>query len=266
MAASLSGPCAAEGTADSSTASPVDNDALPFSTPPKRKRPIRTYGRRSAQSKEPEPPSPKRQKPEETKRSDPVPMASSPQPPKSEPPKRGSILSYFKRIPPSASAPVTPTETTAPTLTPPPSSPVPSSRERKRRRLTTRPVVVEEIGYETPCEDTGKVNDESDCKSDGGSRHTALTETESNTLNKIQHPDRHSKENTGLGEKTKRKAKRCTAEMVQTTLNLAINPGPGFTVCKECGILYNPRNEKDRKEHKKRHAAHVRKKARAASE
>jgi len=42
------------------------------------------------------------------------------------------------------------------------------------------------------------------------------------------------------------------------TLSLAINPGPGFTVCKDCDVLYNPLNEKDRKEHKKQHAAHVR--------
>lgn len=47
-------------------------------------------------------------------------------------------------------------------------------------------------------------------------------------------------------------------ELVQTTLNVAINPGPGFTICKDCGILYNPLNEMDRKEHKRRHAAHLR--------
>ncbi|KAK0749970.1 hypothetical protein B0T18DRAFT_428010 [Schizothecium vesticola] len=55
---------------------------------------------------------------------------------------------------------------------------------------------------------------------------------------------------------------RTYGKRVQMTLSLAINPGPGFTVCKDCGILYNPLNEKDRKEHKKQHAAHVRAKLR----
>ncbi|KAM7185126.1 hypothetical protein V8F33_012572 [Rhypophila sp. PSN 637] len=54
--------------------------------------------------------------------------------------------------------------------------------------------------------------------------------------------------------------KKKPKELVQTTLSLAINPGPGFTVCKDCGILYNHLNENDRKEHKRRHAAHVRSK------
>jgi hypothetical protein len=62
-------------------------------------------------------------------------------------------------------------------------------------------------------------------------------------------------EGAGKGGKL---GKRQTKERVQMTLSLAINPGPGFTVCKDCGILYNPLNEKDRKEHKKQHAAHVR--------
>jgi hypothetical protein len=68
-------------------------------------------------------------------------------------------------------------------------------------------------------------------------------------------PSRLAGEGAGKGGKL---GKRQTKERVQMTLSLAINPGPGFTVCKDCGILYNPLNEKDRKEHKKQHAAHVR--------
>lgn len=62
---------------------------------------------------------------------------------------------------------------------------------------------------------------------------------------------------------TKRKKKH--KDLVQTTLSLAINPGPGFMICKECGILYNHLNENDRKEHKRRHAAYVRGKPKGGS-
>ncbi|KAM7186450.1 hypothetical protein V8F20_011385 [Naviculisporaceae sp. PSN 640] len=64
---------------------------------------------------------------------------------------------------------------------------------------------------------------------------------------------------------TTKKKKKKQKELVQTTLSLAINPGPGFTICKDCGILYNHLNENDRKEHKRRHAAYVRGKQKSVS-
>ena len=65
------------------------------------------------------------------------------------------------------------------------------------------------------------------------------------------------------GEKKGTLRRHQTKAKVQTTLSLAIDPRPGFTICKDCGILYNPLNDKDRKEHKKQHAAHARAKLKA---
>lgn len=56
----------------------------------------------------------------------------------------------------------------------------------------------------------------------------------------------------------KRKATKAT---VQTTLALSLKDDPAYTICEDCEMLYNPLNEKDRKDHTRRHAAAVRKKA-----
>lgn len=58
--------------------------------------------------------------------------------------------------------------------------------------------------------------------------------------------------------------KRPPKEMTQTTLSLSVQKEPGFTICGVCDLLYNPLNEKDRKEHSKRHAAFSRSKRRVA--
>lgn len=91
----------------------------------------------------------------------------------------------------------------------------------------------------------------------------ALSEVAANRINQDTTPPI-----TTTNGKKKKAGKHAAKEKVQTTLSLAMNPGPGFTICKECGVLYNHLNEKDRKEHKKQHAAHVRSKAkrRPASE
>ncbi|KAM7220695.1 hypothetical protein V8F06_003931 [Rhypophila decipiens] len=94
-----------------------------------------------------------------------------------------------------------------------------------------------------------------------------LVRASASHLNQLDHnPPRHEDNDLGGGtpggggcQKNNNKKKK-PKELVQTTLSLAINPGPGFTVCKDCGILYNHLNENDRKEHKRRHAAHVRSK------
>lgn len=105
---------------------------------------------------------------------------------------------------------------------------------------------------------------------DGGEHNhhqNPLREISGGVLNQM---DNHNEEGTGendvnkndvsAGSWTQRmtKKKKKQKDLVQTTLTLAINPGPGFTICKDCGILYNHLNEHDRKEHKRRHAAHVR--------
>ncbi|KAK4218367.1 hypothetical protein QBC37DRAFT_198947 [Rhypophila decipiens] len=101
-----------------------------------------------------------------------------------------------------------------------------------------------------------------------------LVRASASHLNQLDHnPPRDDEDNDqgggtrlssgGAGGCQKNNKKKKPKELVQTTLSLAINPGPGFTVCKDCGILYNHLNENDRKEHKRRHAAHVRSKTKS---
>jgi hypothetical protein len=54
---------------------------------------------------------------------------------------------------------------------------------------------------------------------------------------------------------SRRQAPKAT---VQTTL--ALTDDPAFTICKDCDMLYNPLNEKDKKDHTRRHATALRKK------
>jgi hypothetical protein len=56
----------------------------------------------------------------------------------------------------------------------------------------------------------------------------------------------------------KRPGKQPARDLTQTTLSLSLQKDPGFTICAVCDLLYNPLNEKDRREHKRRHAAYSR--------
>ena len=223
-------------------------------------------------------PPPKRQRvetlKEEATHAEPQPQL--PQLPKQEPPKRESILSYFKRLPSSSSVPAVPSsDPVEPALTPPPSSPVPISNARKRRRLTTRPNIAEEVGLvvksihlvpkdKNTAEEQrlqsglrGDQNDEPLSVSTTNHQRNPFSETTPSKLNTLE-AVAPTKGSVGSQKKV---GKRPAKDMVQTTLNISLNPDSGFTICKDCGTLYNPLNEKDRKEHKKQHAAHVRSKA-----
>ena len=246
------------------------------SVPRERKRPLRTYGKRSAQSRDADTPPPKKRKLKEEAKPEAALPKITPPPPgttQKEPPKRGSIISYFRPVPPTSSAPPSPPPPapSAERLTPPISSPITFSKARKRR-LTTRPRIDEDGGTCTRTrwseeqdgqeygEDSrngdpidGDQRSASPSRSDAGAgQQSAMAEITPGTLN------RSSSVTTDGGGKKPKLGKRQTREKVQMTLSLAINPGPGFTICKDCGVLYNPLNEKDRKEHKKQHAAHVR--------
>jgi len=191
--------------------------------------------------------------------------------PTPEPVKRGTILSYFKRLPPSRNdtESVTPSPIVDVEVPPTPSSPPPELKPRKRRRLQTRPnaSLLASTSYDRIDRDSSSEYDveasleaspESTLApvSPADSHELILdtivcggtTETEVTEAVTIQKPEK-----TRLG-------KRSRKEMVQTTLSLSINPGPGFNICNECGVLYNPLNEKDRLEHKKQHAAYLRNK------
>lgn len=89
-------------------------------------------------------------------------------------------------------------------------------------------------------------------------RSTVLHELKPSLLNFGVPPNGHTAEG---GFKVKHNAKRRSRKpTVQTTLNLSMTDEPGFTICKGCEMLYNPLNEKDRKDHAKQHAASMRRK------
>ncbi|KAK3384981.1 hypothetical protein B0H63DRAFT_501146 [Podospora didyma] len=192
-----------------------------------------------------------------------------------ERPKKASILSYFRPIVPVSSGPSTAASLEATETIPAPQSPSPPAPDRrKRRRLTTRPLISEGAGGQVDSNDQNPPNskDEDDGENPTKRDHQSLPDANdqlggasSNKEQQGRHdstphmPDQAGAPHTG----PKRPDKRITKEMVQTTLSLSIAPHAGFTVCKDCGILYNPLNEKDRMEHKKRHAAHVRSRAKS---
>ncbi|KAK3317885.1 hypothetical protein B0T19DRAFT_301111 [Cercophora scortea] len=264
----------------------VSTDAIAL---PGRKKPLRTYSRRSVLSKEPALPSPERS-PRHADLSDTSPTKTSPQAPRLPTPEqpRGSILAYFKALPsrpnttPATACPEN-AEPTPPRI-PPPSPPLLVSNLRKRRRLTMRPDI---LGvyldlFNDSSRDTTDEKHRIEEGKDNAQRHSpeglpSPLAPSTNPLPRVDWPslDEISTDPpatlTGTARSTlaqaagnkKRCRKRAPKDMVQTTLSLSIKPDPGFTLCEECGILYNPLNEKDRKEHKTRHAAHVRSKRKA---
>jgi hypothetical protein len=140
---------------------------------------------------------------------------------------RSSILAYFQRLPPTsrpqpATSSTTASETPIPSSTPPPSPPPVKSRTRVRRRLNSRPERIRE-------------------EKERGTEDNAAGGTE----------------REGLDDRT-RKRKRRREELTQTTLSLSLTEDAGFQICDVCHILYNPLNDKDRKEHSRRHAAFIR--------
>ncbi|KAL2262502.1 hypothetical protein VTK26DRAFT_1135 [Humicola hyalothermophila] len=258
-------------------------------TAPQRKRPLRTYGRRSRQSRELEQAAATTEGSTPGANPDPadVPSPSSPRSPPARDQKnrlnRGSILAYFKpSIPSSDGARAHPPSSSAAPVSTPPSSPPSLPRSRKRRRLTTRPQFCgnqqtegnplgdgtqagEELGRDTESlhsstridEFTIVVNTEGD-----DSTPSPLSEVGVNVLHNRAQSAR-STPNPGATCKpppVRRRAK----EMTQTTLSLSVHKEPGFTICSVCDLLYNPLNEKDRREHRRRHAAYTRAKARPA--
>lgn len=271
-----------------------DNDSNQLAPQPaSRKRPLRTYGRRTQlqPDRDLEPPRKKRVvegSSNATSQSQPDPP-SSPQLPKLPiqpiPPvsvKRGSILAFFKPIsaPTSSSAPhseissdATRSRDDVVPSSPPSSPPVLPRPAKRRRRLTTR---ITTIGG--PSEGKGQKERESEEPEVAEEAEDVVAGShgaeESDTIelgqSSVLHELRSSLLNAGAptsgetgegGFQVKHGAKRRTRKAtVQTTLNLSMADEPVFTICKECEILYNPLNEKDRRDHAKQHAAALRRK------
>jgi hypothetical protein len=250
---------------------------------PERKRPLRTYGRQRQSDTLSEAPT-KRRRVETPGSGASALSACSDQPrlpvgpdlPKSEPVKRGSILAFFKPLKSSSSA--TPSPKTSDPIDPesPPSSPPVLAKSRKRRRLTTRPELETGKALGEPSsalgdgEGVGDALDEPDhaatTRGDEEGGVPGPTKGERITLREAKPASLNAGEasaDSGDGaRKTKPRARwRPKRARVQTTLNLSIRNDPGFTICKDCDMLYNPLNEKDRKDHARQHAAAQRKKA-----
>ncbi|KAF5654134.1 hypothetical protein F25303_1681 [Fusarium sp. NRRL 25303] len=239
------------------------------SVPRSRVKPLRTYGKRSIRDDSPkEPNTKKRRVSTEATASEPeskgtntaplkkvteerknVPESTTTNKPTAEPVKKGSILNFFKLVPPSSTVASSPkSDEPQPEPTPPSSPPEPPRIEpRKKPRLlrfrgTSTPLLDEDnTGDDTQGEDTEA--------EDSGTKSARPAARES-SLNREQ--------STNDSKPGKRgKVKTLT---VQTTLNLSSQAA--FSECKVCNTVWNPLYPDDVKFHTKQHAAVLRAKKR----
>ncbi len=261
-----------------------------------RKRPFRTYGRRSVQEKaqQREAPQPRTngrvadEAPNSAQTASPTRSPPLPEKEQAKPRGRGSITAYFKPLPisPGPDKP-SPAETcTHPVSSPspPPTYPSPPSRSRKRRRLTTRPqfsspdrqssrgsddgvAVIDTPAVKTmpcaPCSPSTRTTTPPVNSGLDDTPRPAFGRLGASTVN-IQDRLADPPERSRGAATEKPPEKRPPREMTQTTLSLSVQKEPGFTICGVCDLLYNPLNEKDRKEHNRRHAAFSRNKKKVA--
>ncbi|OTA98869.1 hypothetical protein M426DRAFT_100895 [Hypoxylon sp. CI-4A] len=239
-----------------------------------RRRPLRTYSKRTSPIDTVEP-LPKKRRLEDTSRTpspekqcDSAPQDSeprfSPALPPSLPAKKGTITSYFKAVPSSSNItlPSEPlTETTEPASTPPSSPPIPSLQQKKRRRLMTR-ITSRTTSQEPDAGDAIETDEEGAEKTTSEiavspGQEGALSEASPDTLNRLGSRERNPLEARKHGKYKKQPIK---ASSIQTTLSLSASE-KGFTECKECDMLYNPLHKQDAKCHARRHAAMLKSKS-----
>ncbi|KAK2127424.1 hypothetical protein NOF04DRAFT_1371352 [Fusarium oxysporum II5] len=165
--------------------------------------------------------------------------------PTTEPVKKGSILNFFKPVPPSSTVTSSPkSDEPQPETTPPSSPPQPPKIElRKKPRLlrfrgTSTPLLDDEnTGDDTQGEDTEA--------EDSGTKSARPTARE----NSLQRESSTSDIKPGKRGKAK-------TPTVQTTLNLSSQAA--FSECKVCNTVWNPLYPDDVKFHTKQHAAVLR--------
>jgi hypothetical protein len=209
------------------------------------------------------------------------PLPKLPLPLKPSPP-RGTILSFFKPVKAFPSSSASSSSCAAllktssdviekpevrdiePPSTPPSSPPV-LTKQRKRRRLTTRPdvglmsanAVEDEEHKDEDCIPRGE-NAREQVEAKAETQCDALRDVKTESLNASTAGNATQRTTDGVKKKMPWR-KNGKKGLVQTTLNVRINPGPGYTICKECELLYNPLNETDKKDHVRTHAAWKRK-------
>ncbi|KAL7619646.1 hypothetical protein AAE478_010187 [Parahypoxylon ruwenzoriense] len=182
------------------------------------------------------------------------------------PPKKGTIMSYFKVIALASSStlPSEPSSEVDALKTTPPSSPlIADTQRRKRRRLTTR--AASRSTSEDPKLETRVEGDleskEPDAANNWSTLPTERTDPMLNacpdTLNQV--PTKR-KTRSDAGKRGRNTGQGLKSATVQTTLSLSAEE-KGFTECKDCNMLYNPLHKQDAKCHAKRHAAMLRAKS-----
>ncbi|KAI0444676.1 hypothetical protein F4803DRAFT_238359 [Xylaria telfairii] len=251
-----------------------------------RRRPLRTYSKRTLSTESTEPP-PKRRcvvdsslasipreeariAPLEPEHSAAVAPSKSPSLPST---KKGTITAYFGKliqqprvVTPSSDPPSDPlSESSGSTITPPSSPPIITKGKRRARRLKTR-VVTQRIDEE-------EANEEEQDSQDGKERIGRTRKAESpaharppipseSTLESFDQTRSTSSTRIAAGKPLESRRREKKQASVQTTLSLSMNEAY-YTECKECGMLYNHLHGSDVKYHARRHAALRRAKAQA---
>ncbi|KAI1260240.1 hypothetical protein F5Y18DRAFT_406029 [Xylariaceae sp. FL1019] len=245
-----------------------------------RRRPLRTYSKRTSSTETDEPPVKRRHVNDDS-----VPILQTPivpttsveqvealpvQPPtltESLPPPatKGTIMAYFKKLVPESDSTAPSSELSSeleqPTTTPPSSPPIITSGKRRIRRLRTR--IAKHHKYDDTIDHMDRDNgtdrereneDVSPIGPETSSQpHSAALSTSSpNSLNIANIIPEATKRGKVMREKRR--------ASVQTTLSLSLTD-KGYAECKECDMLYNPLHESDAKHHARRHAALLKLKA-----
>ncbi|KAF5977729.1 hypothetical protein FCOIX_6326 [Fusarium coicis] len=234
------------------------------SVPRSRVKPLRTYSKRSIRDDSPKEPNTKKRKVSaELTASEPASKGTDKAPlkevteevknasesittnkPTTEPVKKGSILNFFKPVPPSSTVTSSPkSDEPQPESTPPSSPPQPPRIEPRKK-----PRLLRFRGTSTPLLDDENTGDDSqgeDTAEDSSTQSTRPAARESSVNREVSTND------SKPGKKGKVKT-----PTVQTTLNLSTQAA--FSECKVCNTVWNPLYPDDVKFHTKQHAAVLR--------
>ncbi|KAI1043924.1 hypothetical protein LB505_003368 [Fusarium chuoi] len=241
------------------------------SVPRSRVKPLRTYGKRSIRDDSPkEPNTKKRRVSTEVTASEPASRGTDTAPlknvteevknapesttinnPTAEPVKKGSILNFFKPVPPSSTVTSSPkSDNPQPESTPPSSPPQPPRMEPRKK-----PRLLRFRGTSTPLLD----DDEDDDTGDDTQGEDAEAEDSRAKSTRAARESSLNRESSTNDSKPGKRGKAKTPT-VQTTLNLSSQAA--FSECKVCNTVWNPLYPDDVKFHTKQHAAVLRAKKR----
>ncbi|KAH7237680.1 uncharacterized protein BKA55DRAFT_578105 [Fusarium redolens] len=236
------------------------------SVPRSRVKPLRTYGKRSIRDDSPKEPNTKKRRvssevtdsespaskgtgtaplkraKEEAKN---TPESTTTNKPTTEPIKKGSILNFFKPVPPSSTVTSSPkSDEPQPESTPPSSPPQPPRIEPRKK-----PRLLRFRGTSTPLLDDDNTGDDTlgeDTEAEDPSAKTSRPAARESSL---------QRESSTSDIKLVKRGKPKTPA-VQTTLN--ISSQAAFSECKVCNTVWNPLYPDDVKFHTKQHAAVLR--------